>query len=330
MSSLTFWDNKEKAQSTVQELSACKHVVEPFRKLEEQADDFSVLCEFAREEGADSDMLAEAEATWPDLEKALDALELISFLGGEFDGNGCYMTLAAGAGGTESQDWADMMFRMYKRYLERKGYKAEVMSVQEGDVAGIKSATIHVVGPMAYGYLKAERGVHRLVRISPFDSGKRRHTSFAAVDVTPEIDDDIEIEIEEKDLDITTCRASGAGGQHVNTTDSAVQITHMPTGVRVNCSSERSQHQNRHYAMKALKAKLFELQREEQRKTLADEAGDKTDNAWGSQIRNYVLHPYHMVKDVRTGVETSNTQAVLDGDLDAFVEAFIRSGKGTE
>ncbi len=324
MTDPTFWDNKEQAQKTVQELSSVKHVVEPFSTLERRVGDFAVLAEFAEEDPA---MLAEADPTWNDLQKELDKLELVSFLGGEFDNNNCFITLAAGAGGTESQDWADMLFRMYMRWIERHGYKAEVMDVQEGEVAGIKSATVHVSGPMAYGYLKCERGVHRLVRISPFDSNKRRHTSFAALDVSPELDDDIDVEIDEKDLRVDFFRASGAGGQHVNTTDSAVRLTHMPTGIVVSCQSERSQHQNRHFAMKALKTKLYEKQRAEHEQAVANESGDKGDNAWGNQIRSYVLHPYQMVKDLRTDVETSNTTAVLDGDLDEFIEAFLRHDK---
>lgn len=327
MSDPTFWDNKDEAQKVVKELSSCKHVIDPFAQLESKVDDLVALAELAEEEPS---MLADADYAWPDLQETLDKMELVSFLGGEFDKNSCFLMLAAGAGGTESQDWAEMLFRMYTRWIERSGFKAEVMEVQEGDVAGIKSASIHVTGPMAYGYLKAERGVHRLVRISPYDSNKRRHTSFAAVDVTPELNDDIDVQIAEKDLDITCCRASGAGGQHVNTTDSAVQITHIPTGIRVNCSSERSQHQNRHFAMKALKAKLYERERQLQQDTLDSVAGEKGENAFGSQIRNYVLHPYQMVKDVRTGVETSNTTAVLDGDLDQFIEAFLRMGKKDE
>ena len=313
-----FWDNAEQAQGIVNELSTCKGVTEPFAKIELSVDDFEVMGEMAAEEGAESELLSEAAELWDPMIGEFDRLELVSFLDGEFDSKNAIISLSSGAGGTESQDWCDMLFRMYMRWVERQGFKSDIIDIQEGDVAGLKSATIRVQGSYAYGYLRAERGVHRLVRISPFDSNKRRHTSFAALDVIPELDDDIEVDIDEKDLRVDTYRASGAGGQHVNTTDSAIRITHVPTGVVVSCQSERSQHQNRDFAMKMLKAKLYELEQQKHQDTLSAESGEKGDNGWGSQIRSYVLHPYKMVKDMRTNFETSNTQAVLDGDLDGL------------
>ncbi len=322
-----FWDSRDKAQKTVHELSSCKRVVEPFAKIEAQIGDFATLAELAAEDGPESELLTEAGETWPPLEKALAELELVNFLGGRFDRNNAIIMLTAGAGGTESQDWCEMLLRMYKRWLEHRGYHADVMDVQEGEVAGIKSATVLVTGEYAYGYLRAERGVHRLVRISPFDSNKRRHTSFAALNVAPELGDDVEVEIDEKDLRVDTFHSRGAGGQSVNTADSAVRLTHIPSGIVVSCQSERSQHQNRQFAMKVLKSRLFERQRAERDQTRAAEIGPQEDNAWGSQIRSYVLHPYQMVKDLRTGVETSNTTAVLDGALDEFIEAFLRQEK---
>jgi peptide chain release factor 2 len=258
-------------------------------------------------------------------DKAFAKLELQSLLSNELDGSNAYLTLHAGAGGTESCDWADMLFRMYSRYCEVHGLQFDVLEHQPGDEAGIKRATIQISGPYAYGYLKAERGVHRLVRISPYDSNKRRHTSFAAVDVVAEISDDIEVEMPECDLRVDTYRASGAGGQHVNTTDSAVRITHLPTGVVVACQAERSQHMNRAKAMKMLRAKVYELILDEKRKDMEKFYGQKGEIAWGSQIRSYVLQPYTMVKDHRCGVETSNVQKVLDGDIQMFIEGWLKS-----
>jgi peptide chain release factor 2 len=316
-----FWNDRVKAQETVSELSSCKNIIEPFERLSSAVADFAGLTELA---GEDPGMLPELERMWPDLSEKLSRLELVSFLSEKFDGANAYFSIHAGAGGTESCDWANMLLRMYRRWFEKRGYRDEIVDMQLGEEAGIKSATLFVTGEFAYGYLKAERGVHRLVRISPFDSNARRHTSFASVDVFPEISDDIEIEIEEKDLKVDTYRSSGAGGQHVNTTDSAIRITHLPTGITVACQSERSQHKNRSTAMKMLRARLFELQEEERRKEADQLRGEKTENSWGSQIRSYVLHPYQMVKDLRTGVETGNTGAVLDGGLDDFVEAWLK------
>lgn len=255
------------------------------------------------------------------LEKNLHEQEMMMMLSGEQDASNAILTIHPGAGGTESQDWAEILLRMYTRYSERQDFKTQLLEYQPGDEAGLKSATMTVTGEYAYGFLKAESGVHRLVRISPFDSNKRRHTSFASVYVVPELDDDIEIEIEEKDLRVDTYRSSGAGGQHVNVTDSAVRITHQPTGIVVSCQNERSQHKNKSMAMKILKARLYEHERQKQEEKLAAMEDSKTDIAWGHQIRSYVLHPYRMIKDHRTNQETGNVDPVLDGDLDAFIEA---------
>jgi len=323
MSAPDFWDNKEKAQAVMGTLSACKNIIEPYRILSDSADDFCALAELIIESN-DESMLPEADKEWAKMLKELEKLELLSFLSERFDTNNCFFSIHAGAGGTESCDWANMLLRMYRRWFERRGYNSEIIDCQSGDEAGIKSVTLLVSGEFAYGYSKAEIGVHRLVRISPFDSNSRRHTSFASVDVFPELNDDIDIEIDEKDLRVDTFRASGAGGQHVNTTDSAIRITHIPSGLIVACQAERSQHKNRSTAMKMLKAKLFEQKEQERLKEAAEIRGEKTEMGWGNQIRSYVLHPYQMVKDLRTNIETGNTAAVLDGDLDQFVEAWLR------
>ena len=292
--------------------------------MKAEAEDFLAIAELAAE---DESFLEESDNAWEDLSQKLDKIEIVSFLSGKFDRNNCYFYVHAGAGGTESCDWASILMRMYRRWFERRGYKDEVIDMQPGDEAGIKSAVLKVEGEFVYGYLKAERGIHRLVRISPFDSNARRHTSFASVDVFPEMEDDIELEIEEKDLRIDTYRASGAGGQYVNRTDSAVRITHLPTGIAVACQMERSQLKNRAMAMKMLKARLYELEEEKRRQEAQQITGDKADIGWGNQIRSYVLQPYQMVKDTRTGIETGNTSAVLDGDLDMFVEGWLRQSQ---
>ncbi len=327
MATPNFWEDKDKAQKIVNELSGCKRIVEPFFKMETCVEEFLVMAELMAEEGVQTDMLSEAATELPKLEQALSELELVSFLGGEFDKNNAIINLQAGSGGTESCDWVNMLFRMYMRWIERRGFQGQVTEKQDGEVAGLRSVTIFVEGEYAYGNLQAERGVHRLVRISPFDSNKRRHTSFAALGVMPEIDDDISVDIDEKDLRIDTYRSSGAGGQHVNTTDSAVRITHIPTGFVVTCQNERSQHKNRSTAMKIMRSKLYEHQRDTLKQEQQEQAGPKDDNAWGSQIRSYVLHPYQMIKDLRTKVETSNTAAVLDGDIDLFIETYLRSNE---
>ena len=321
MAAPDFWDHKEEAQETVAALSAVKNVIEPYEKVLKEVGDLDELIELA---GEDDGMLQEVSDLVSELSRELEQLELVSFLSGELDHNNAYFSIHAGAGGTESCDWASMLMRMYRRYFERCGWKDEVIDLQPGEEAGIKSVTLKVTGEFAYGYMKAERGVHRLVRISPFDSNARRHTSFSSVDLIPELGDDINVEIEEKDLRIDTYRSSGAGGQHVNTTDSAVRITHLPTGTVVCCQNERSQHKNRATAMNMLKARLYELELEKRRSTEDAIRGVKTDNGWGNQIRSYVLQPYQMVKDLRTEVETSNTAAVLDGDIQQFIEAYLK------
>ncbi|MBN1864732.1 MAG: peptide chain release factor 2 [Victivallales bacterium] len=326
MSAPDFWDKKEKAQELMAKLSSCRNIIEPFRKVEKSVGDFHALSELIIE-SEDESMLAEADSELEKISKELAQLELVSFLSGRFDKSNAYISIHAGAGGTESCDWASMLMRMYRRWFERRGFHSEIIDSQAGEEAGIKSVTFFVSGDFAYGYCKAEAGVHRLVRISPFDSNARRHTSFASVDVFPEIDDDIEIEIDEKDLRIDTYRSSGAGGQHVNTTDSAIRITHIPTGTIVACQAERSQHKNRSTAMRMLRAKLFELQEQKKREEADEIRGEKTEMGWGNQIRSYVLQPYQMVKDLRTGIETGNTGAVLDGDLDQFVEAWLKHSK---
>lgn len=321
MAKSDFWDDKEKAQETVQSLSKCKAAVEPFYDLKSSVEDFQATAELAEE---DESFLAEADDAWKELSAKLDKLELVSFLSGKFDRNSCFFFIHAGAGGTEASDWASILMRMYRRWFERKGFKDEIIDMQPGDEAGIKSVTLRVEGEFAYGYLKAERGIHRLVRISPFDSNARRHTSFASADAFPELSEDLDIEIDEKDLKIDTYRASGAGGQYVNRTDSAVRITHIPTGIVVACQMERSQHKNRAMCYRMLQARLYERAEEQRKKEAAAIAGEKSEIGWGNQIRSYVLQPYQMVKDLRTDYETGNVNAVLDGELDPFVEAYLR------
>ncbi len=316
------WSDQEKAQKLLRERTHLAAMIDRYRELDRDYQDNYTLAELAEEEGDAATML-EAEKALTGVARHLARLETESLFSGEADANNCFIEIHSGAGGTESQDWAEMLFRMYLRWAEQKGFKTEIVDEQPGEEAGIKYATIHVQGHNAYGWAKTETGVHRLVRISPFDSNARRHTSFASVWVTPEIDDTIEIEINEKDLRIDTFRASGAGGQHVNKTDSAVRFTHIPTGIVVACQTSRSQHKNRAEAMKMLRSKLYE--RELQKREAAAEAqnAQKTDVGWGHQIRSYVLHPYQMVKDLRTDVETSDTTGVLDGDLDAFMSAAL-------
>ncbi len=317
-----FWDNSELARDTLQEQSEIRDRVSGFEKLRSDLEDASCLLELALSEG-DSDSASEAEQMLLSLENRVSALEFERILGGADDGRNAIVSVNAGAGGTEAQDWAQMLLRMYLRYAERKGFSVEELEYQDGEDAGMKSATIVVRGKYAFGYLKAETGVHRLVRISPFDSNKRRHTSFASVFVSPEIDDSIEINIEEKDLRIDTYRASGKGGQHVNKTDSAVRITHIPTGIAVSCQNERSQRQNKENAFKILRARLYELHRMEEKAKEDELNSSKKDIGWGSQIRSYVLHPYRMVKDHRTDLESSGVDSVLDGEIENFIESFL-------
>ena len=322
MSAPGFWDNRETAQTTIEEVNEHKRWVDTWQNLEDQRDDLMLLYELAEEE-EDEDAMAEVTAEANALEKAITELEFRNMLSGRDDTKNAILTIHPGAGGTESADWAQMLLRMYMRWAERRGFRKELMDLQPGDEAGIKSATVGVTGKYAYGYLKAEAGVHRLVRLSPFDSQNRRHTSFASVFVYPEIEDAVEVEISESDLRVDTYRASGAGGQHVNKTDSAVRITHLPTGIVVQCQNERSQHKNRASAMKILRARLYQFQEEEKRKEMEAVEHTKKRIEWGNQIRSYVLHPYNMVKDHRTGEETSNVEAVMDGDIDAFIYAYL-------
>jgi peptide chain release factor 2 len=303
-------------------------VLTPFHQLSQHLDDAEVLFELASEEEDESqrkNAAAEIGETLLTAEAAFDKLEAQSLLSGELDSNNAFMTLHAGAGGTESCDWADMLFRMYRRYAERAGLEFELYDITAGEEAGIKSASFLLSGPFAYGYLKNERGVHRLVRISPFDSNSRRHTSFAALDVIAEIDDEIDVEIKDEDVRIDTFRASGAGGQHVNTTDSAVRMTHAPTGIVVSCQAERSQHKNRSKAMKVLKARVYDYIMDQKKRELERFYGKKGEIAWGSQIRSYVMQPYTMVKDHRTNLETSNVASVMDGDIQAFIDANLKA-----
>lgn len=317
-----FWSDNEKAQSTLKEISLRKVWIDAWQDCQSSVDDFLLLTEMAAEED-NSGMNAELEKEQKLLEKKIAALEFKRMLGGPDDANNAILTIHPGAGGTESQDWAEMLMRMYLRFAELKNFNTETLDFQSGDEAGIKSVTLLMKGEYAYGYLKAEAGVHRLVRISPFDSNSRRHTSFASVFVLPEVDEDIDIEILPGDLRIDTYRASGAGGQHVNKTDSAIRITHLPSGIVVQCQNERSQFKNKSTAMKILKARLYQKELEEQRAQKKEFASNKKDIAWGSQIRSYVFHPYNMVKDHRTNVETSNIQQVMDGSLDMFIERYL-------
>lgn len=319
-----FWDDNEKAQSVISELNAVKSVVEQYERLNSEQEELQMLLELAEEE-SDESLQADVVSGVQELLRKVSEFELQLLLNQPYDKLNAILELHPGAGGTESQDWGLMLYRMYTRWAEKRGFKVELLDYLPGDEAGIKSVTILVKGYNAYGYLKAEKGVHRLVRISPFDSAGRRHTSFASCDVMPEIDDDIEIEIRTEDLKVDTYRASGAGGQHVNKTESAIRITHIPSGIVVACQQERSQIQNRERAMKMLRSKLYERKIEEQMKALAEIRGEQSDIAWGSQIRSYVFHPYSMVKDHRTSVETGNVGAVMDGDLDAFIDGYLRS-----
>lgn len=295
--------------------------MESWRKLGSELEDAQVYTELAAEE---EEAAQEAADKLAEIDEILGRLELERLLGGEHDAGNAIFTVHPGAGGTEAQDWAEMLLRQYLRWCERRGYKTEIIEYQPGDGAGIKSATFTVEGPYAYGYLQCEAGVHRLVRISPFDSAARRHTSFASVFVFPEVADDVEVEIDESDLRIDTYRSSGAGGQHVNKTDSAVRLTHIPTGVVVACQNERSQHKNKATAMKVMRARLYELEMKKKQDRLDELQSTKKEIAWGSQIRSYVLHPYRMVKDHRTGIEVGNTDAVLDGDIDKFIEGYMQ------
>ncbi|MBY0097091.1 peptide chain release factor 2 [Mesobacillus maritimus] len=319
-----FWDDQQKAQTFINESNALKDQVHVFHDMFETFENLEVSYELVKEE-SDAELQAELETELTELTQRLNDFELELLLSEEYDKSNAILELHPGAGGTESQDWGSMLLRMYTRWAEKRGFKVETLDYLPGDEAGIKSVTLSIKGHNAYGYLKAEKGVHRLVRISPFDSSGRRHTSFVSCEVMPELSDDIQIDIRTEDLKIDTYRASGAGGQHINTTDSAVRITHVPTGVVVTCQTERSQIKNRERAMTMLKAKLYQRQIEEKEKQLAEIRGEQKEIGWGSQIRSYVFHPYSMVKDHRTNVESGNVQGVMDGDLDPFIDAYLRS-----
>ncbi len=326
MAAPTFWDDQISAQKTISALSRLKNIVAPQLDLKKKVEDMNALVELAEESDEDAEMAAELAGEVNALAEFVDKVEIESFLSGPLDANNAIITVHAGAGGTESCDWAEMLMRMYLRWAERRGFKTEIEDVQDGEEAGVSKVTFRVTGPNAYGYAKAERGVHRLVRISPFDSNKRRHTSFCSVDVIAEIEDDIDMDIKEADLKIDTYRSSGKGGQHVNKTDSAVRITHLPTGIVVACQNERSQLKNKQTAMKTLKSRLYEKLMDQKRADMDKFYGEKGEISWGNQIRSYVFQPYQMVKDLRTGAETGNLQAVMDGDIDMFVNAWLRAG----
>ncbi|WOO42554.1 peptide chain release factor 2 [Rubellicoccus peritrichatus] len=326
-----FWDSQEKAQAVIGESNRLKTSIESIIPFSARVDDLKAMAELVEEadEEEGEEYLAEVTSTATTMLEELDKLEIQSFLSGKMDHCNAILSIHAGAGGTESCDWANMLLRQYTRWAERSGYTIEMLDIQAGEEAGISSAEMRIMGPNAYGYAKAERGVHRLVRISPFDSNKRRHTSFCSVDVVAELEDDIEVDINPEDLRVDTYRASGAGGQHVNKTESAIRITHVPTNIVVQCQNDRSQHKNRATAMKQLKSKLYEYEQDKKKAEMERFYGEKGEIGWGNQIRSYVFQPYQMVKDLRTGVETGNVQAVQDGDLDAFIHGWLRAGSPT-
>jgi len=322
-----FWNDQQRAQKVLKQRKRAEDKLKEYESLKGALSDIQVMLELAEEE-EDEDLAGEIEEAYASYEKEFEDFRLRTLLSGEYDQNNAIVSMHGGSGGTDAKDWAEMLYRMYVRWAERKGYKVKVLDFQPDDEGGINSAAILVEGDYAYGYLKGEKGVHRLVRISPFDSSGRRHTSFASVDVTPEIDDDIQVEIAPDDLRIDTFRSSGAGGQHVNKTDSAIRITHLPTNIIVSCQNERSQHQNKETAMKLLKSKLMELAIREHKENLEELKGDYSQITWGSQIRSYVFHPYTMVKDHRTNAEVGNVQAVMDGDLDYFINEELKQKEG--
>lgn len=322
MAASNFWEDQNEARKKIEACNALKLWTIPYKELKRRFQDVKELLPEAESLG-DSELIQELQNEVIDIEEKLSDLETRKMLSGELDGKDCYLEINAGAGGTESCDWAEMLSRMYQRYASRKGWKVEIIDRLDGEIAGIKNITFRFSGAFAFGYCKSEKGVHRLVRISPFDSNARRHTSFASVDVTP-IVEDVPIEIREEEIKIDTFRASGAGGQHVNKTDSAVRITHIPTGFVVSCQSERSQIQNKETCLKMLRSKLYEKQVEEQKAKIANLGGEKKDISWGSQIRNYVFQPYTLVKDTRTKVEVGNVQAVMDGEIEMFITAYLK------
>lgn len=322
-----FWNDAENAGKVLKTIKALKDKTEKIESLKKEYEDIEVLIELGME-AQDESVIPEVEKSFKVLQKDVESFRIETLLKGQYDKNNAIFTIHSGAGGLEAQDWAEMLLRMYTRWAERKGYAITILDMLRDYEAGIKSATLLIEGENAYGYLKSEKGVHRLVRISPFDTAGKRHTSFASVDVMPELDDEVKVEIDEEDLRIDTYRSSGAGGQHVNKTDSAVRITHIPTGIIVQCQNERSQHSNKEMAMKMLAAKLLEIKEQEHKDKIDDIKGEYREIAWGSQIRSYVFHPYNMVKDHRTGEETGNTGAVMDGELDNFINAYLKQGNG--
>jgi peptide chain release factor 2 len=325
MQSSTFWDDAGEAKKTIQEANDLKSWTEPLESLLKRTEDVKSL---APEAGQDPSFLPELEQELSSIENELTDLEVRRMLSGKMDAASCFLSINAGAGGTEACDWAAMLLRMYERWATRRGWKVEVVDVLPGEVAGVRNVTLHIDGKHAYGYTKAEKGVHRLVRISPFDSNARRHTSFAAVDVIPEVTEDVKIEIRPEDLRVDTYRSSGAGGQHVNKTDSAVRMQHIPTGIVVSSQTQRSQIQNREACLKLLRSKLYEREMEERRKKLEELSGEKMEIAWGSQIRSYVFQPYTLVKDTRTKYEVGDVQSVMDGNIDPFIQAFLKEFGG--
>ena len=324
MSRPGFYDDAELSKKVFDEVGDLRGKLNRFEKLQGLYDDAETMLEMLDEE-YDPELIPEAEEAVNTVEKAVDELQLMTMLNGEYDHSNAILTFHAGTGGTEAQDWAEMLYRMYNRWAERHNFKAELLDYLDGDEAGLKSASIMISGDNAYGFLKSESGVHRLVRVSPFDSSGRRHTSFAALEVMPEIDDSMEVDIRPEDIKMDVFRASGAGGQHINKTSSAVRLTHLPTGIVVSCQTQRSQYQNKDYAMKMLRAKLVEIKEREHLDKIADIKGVQKEIAWGAQIRSYVFMPYTLVKDHRTGFENGNIQAVMDGDLDGFINAYLKA-----